>query len=184
MDSFDDVIKRRALPGILIFSRKCELVFLSAEASGLIQLCSESSEGPKPVPQEICTLCEKVNKLSENPRKEKESVHTNIRCHGEVYSARAVPLFKSSRSKKPSHIMVVLEKLSGRRSVNLEKVKTKFNLTQRESEVSGELAKGFTNQEIASALSISEHTVKDHVKKIMDKFGVNSRASVIFKIFE
>jgi NarL family two-component system response regulator LiaR len=48
-------------------------------------------------------------------------------------------------------------------------------LTERETEVLRELARGKSNKEIAGTLFISETTVKTHVKNIMQKLGVPSR---------
>lgn len=48
-------------------------------------------------------------------------------------------------------------------------------LTQRESEVLGQLANGLTNKEIALALGISYETVKEHVQHILRKIGVSDR---------
>ncbi len=52
------------------------------------------------------------------------------------------------------------------------------NLTKREREVAGLVAKGFRNREIADLLSISLGTVKDHVHRILKKSGLGSRAEV------
>ena len=54
-----------------------------------------------------------------------------------------------------------------------------FGLTRRESEVAALLTKGLANQEIASALFISEHTVKSHLKAIFNKTSARSRTQVI-----
>jgi DNA-binding NarL/FixJ family response regulator len=35
------------------------------------------------------------------------------------------------------------------------------------------------NREIAERLFISEHTIKDHIKKIMRAFNVHSRSGVV-----
>jgi DNA-binding NarL/FixJ family response regulator len=48
-------------------------------------------------------------------------------------------------------------------------------LTERESEVLAELAKGKSNKEIAAALVIAEKTVRTHVSNILGKLGVSSR---------
>jgi len=49
-------------------------------------------------------------------------------------------------------------------------------LTPREVEVIRLLAQGLGNKEIAAALSISENTAKTHVRHILDKLGLRSRA--------
>jgi DNA-binding NarL/FixJ family response regulator len=48
-------------------------------------------------------------------------------------------------------------------------------LTQRETDVLRELARGRTNREIGRALSIGERTVKTHVSHLLGKLGLQSR---------
>ena len=52
-------------------------------------------------------------------------------------------------------------------------------LTKREKEVFSYIAKGFTNKEIASALYISDKTVKCHVYNIFRKLKFNRRGEAI-----
>lgn len=49
-------------------------------------------------------------------------------------------------------------------------------LSERELDVLHYLAQGHGNKEIAAALNISENTVKTHVRSILAKLGVRSRA--------
>ena len=48
-------------------------------------------------------------------------------------------------------------------------------LTPREREVAEFICMGYTNADIAKMMFITEHTVKDHTKKIYPKMGVRSR---------
>ena len=52
-------------------------------------------------------------------------------------------------------------------------------LTDREREVCQYLASGFTNAEVADALSISKRTVETHRASIMSKIGLRSRAELV-----
>lgn len=57
-------------------------------------------------------------------------------------------------------------------------------LTPKEREVAELICMGYTNGDIAKVMFISEHTVKDHTKKIYPKMGVKSRfelATVVSK---
>ncbi|MBA2782529.1 MAG: hypothetical protein H0T74_06350 [Rubrobacteraceae bacterium] len=51
-------------------------------------------------------------------------------------------------------------------------------LTPREQEVALLVGRGLTNRRIAQELSISEHTVENHVHKILKKLGFASRARI------
>src|ERR1700722_19226421 len=52
-------------------------------------------------------------------------------------------------------------------------------LTKREKEVVRLLADGLQNREIARKLSLSEHTIKNHLFHIFDKLGVSSRVELV-----
>jgi LuxR family transcriptional regulator, maltose regulon positive regulatory protein len=54
-------------------------------------------------------------------------------------------------------------------------------LTRRECEVYALLVEGQSNREIATALYISEATVKVHVRHILEKLGVHSRTAAVAK---
>lgn len=51
-------------------------------------------------------------------------------------------------------------------------------LTPRENELLAHVAAGATNRQIAEALDISEHTVKNHMKNILDKLGLENRVQL------
>jgi DNA-binding NarL/FixJ family response regulator len=48
-------------------------------------------------------------------------------------------------------------------------------LTKREKEILTQVMKGLTNREIAGVLFISENTVKNHLRNIMEKLHMNNR---------
>jgi DNA-binding NarL/FixJ family response regulator len=59
----------------------------------------------------------------------------------------------------------------------------KYNLTPRQHDVLDMMMRGFPNKKIASRLSISETTVKEHVSNILKKIGVSSRVGVLTLLY-
>jgi len=57
-------------------------------------------------------------------------------------------------------------------------------LSAREREVAALLLQGKTYKKIASELSISENTVKTHVKNIYSKYNIQSRGELIDLVFK
>jgi len=55
-------------------------------------------------------------------------------------------------------------------------------LSEREAEVAKMLSQGFTNKQIASALYISDGTVKNYVSNIYSKIGISDRTSAAIYI--
>jgi DNA-binding NarL/FixJ family response regulator len=53
-------------------------------------------------------------------------------------------------------------------------------LSARERQVIQHLAGGMTNREIAQALALSPHTVKNYLFRIFDKLGVSSRTELLY----
>lgn len=56
-----------------------------------------------------------------------------------------------------------------------------ITLTPREKDVLGYLVKGYSHKMIASACTLSIHTVNTHIKKIYEKLQVNSIAEAVVK---
>jgi non-specific serine/threonine protein kinase len=54
----------------------------------------------------------------------------------------------------------------------------KDELTHREREVAVLVARGLTNRQVSSRLSISERTAGNHVARILRKLGLRSRAQI------
>jgi DNA-binding CsgD family transcriptional regulator len=58
-----------------------------------------------------------------------------------------------------------------------------YGLTQRELEVTRMVARGLGTSQIAAELFLSPHTVRDHVKSVLEKVGVSSRGELVAKVF-
>ncbi|THF76033.1 response regulator [Cohnella fermenti] len=57
-------------------------------------------------------------------------------------------------------------------------------LTAREKEILQEVARGLKNREVALALGLSEHTVKNHLKNILQKLHLDNRVQLTRYAYE
>lgn len=54
-----------------------------------------------------------------------------------------------------------------------------LGLTNREQQLVGFIARGFTNKEIASELRLAEQTVRNHIHRMLKKLGATHRLAVV-----
>jgi DNA-binding CsgD family transcriptional regulator len=80
------------------------------------------------------------------------------------------------------HYLFILERASFDRP-QLSRMLREWHLSHREQEIVRLLLEDKSNQEIATSLNLSIYTVKTHLKSLMRKLGVGSRAGVISCLF-
>lgn len=84
----------------------------------------------------------------------------------------------------PSVTRRMIADLVSRHAAPRRSVDELARLTPRETEVLELLARGLSNSEIASALVVSEETVKTHVGKVFSKLGLRDRAQAVVVAYE
>ena len=57
-------------------------------------------------------------------------------------------------------------------------------LTPREKEIFDLLIDNYNTKDISKKLSISEKTVRNHISNVMQKLGVNGRASAVVELLK
>lgn len=86
-----------------------------------------------------------------------------------------------SRDCQPSELAYAVQTLPKRPRARRAASAAASDPTSRELDVMELLAQGMTNREIANALFISEHTVRNHLGHIFTKLGVSSRTQAVMK---
>ena len=120
-----------------------------------------------------------VGAVATRARSSRTSTHVATRVRGTSgrwLRVTAVPLEGGD-----GHVAVMIEPA---RPADLTPILLEsYGLTEREVEIVMLLARGLATKEIAAELSLSSHTVRDHVKAIFDKAGVNSRGELVACLF-
>jgi two-component system, NarL family, nitrate/nitrite response regulator NarL len=88
----------------------------------------------------------------------------------------------------PELAMSILREFADRKQSGAKTVKDKEpggeGLTPREKEILQEVARGQTNREVAGSMGLSEHTVKNHLKNILQKLHLDNRVQLTRYAYE
>jgi two-component system nitrate/nitrite response regulator NarL len=88
----------------------------------------------------------------------------------------------------PQLALSILREFADRKTDTPAKVREKepagVGLTPREKEILQEVAQGHTNREVAANMGLSEHTVKNHLKNILQKLHLDNRVQLTRYAFE
>ena len=188
-----EIIAKRAAPGILIFNLQNKLVYMNPEAHTILS-SSRSSNGKQNghyfVPREVYQLCNRLkrNLKTVGNRRVNSPVATITVHHSPPATYALRGMFFQDHEQLGNHgikfFMVIIEKFSHIRGMDLAKAKELFHLSRRETEVAKLVLRGCSNKDMAEKLFVSEYTIKDHLKHIMKKMGVATRAKIMSKIFQ
>ncbi|HKN65807.1 MAG TPA: LuxR C-terminal-related transcriptional regulator [Gemmatimonadaceae bacterium] len=101
-----------------------------------------------------------------------------VKTPADEYDLRATMMPDGAFGSGPS-VAILVRPRSAAALPPSEALENTFRLTRREAEVALQLARGATRKEIATALGISEHTVRAHTERVFAKLGVSARAAVL-----
>jgi DNA-binding NarL/FixJ family response regulator len=80
-----------------------------------------------------------------------------------------------------SRILILMDAIETWKEAIAE-AKERFSFTAREEDVVQHLLKGWTNKEIANTLGITEQTVKEHIKHVMQKTQTATRTGILVHV--
>jgi DNA-binding CsgD family transcriptional regulator len=195
-----EVVAQRSTPGILIFTASGEPVYINAEARevlismGLnVNSARKQRETLVSIPETVTNLCNQLQRLVSANKPEPTtsgpdktpSILALSSTGTDVFSFRAFFLSNSQHNPNgAAYILVLVERASPTKKINIQKAVKTFRLSRRETQVLELVVQGLKNKEIGEQLCIGVYTVEDHLKKIMKKMQVGNRTSIIAKLLE
>jgi DNA-binding CsgD family transcriptional regulator len=174
--------------GVVLFSSAGQLLFMNHEAQNYIQQLQSpivKENGTCLIPEDIhAVVRELVTQLMEcDHPKDCETIQVERICFGldQRLLLRGLcvpdePLLRSSR------FLVIIERLNQKLEYPDVNIQQRYHLTEREQMVIIYLMLGFTNKEIANRMNLSEYTVKEHLKRIMQKTKTTTRTGLLARM--
>lgn len=188
----ESVASNRSVPGVISLTGEMCLLFMNSEAE---EICHQVVGGKDPssngiggngaLPPVIHELCSALQKEIECSTSLREGEDIQVR---RVIGEDAQPILLRGfvipgQEEHEPRYLILMEKLGRRTQSPSEAAKKHFQLTDREIEIVMHVADGKTNREIAVLLSISEHTVKEHIKHVFKKTESSTRTGILAQIF-
>ncbi len=173
-------------PGLVSLTLSLQLVHMNSRA---VQLLKEIGAQQKPTPGQFPPVLRSVAESMLTSISDCDSVDE----WGELYVSQYLALpplslylqafvLPDAVQCEQSRIMIVIEEKTVGKAASVVPSENRFQLTEREIEVLMHLAKGLTNKEIGARLGISEQTVKEHLKHIMEKTHCTTRTGVLMQL--
>jgi DNA-binding CsgD family transcriptional regulator len=192
-DPADSLAEQRTGAGIVVLSSSMQLLHMNKQAAELSKQINmaENNGGPPRaaqgvLPAILTELCLEIVKALQVRTEAKDWEQFEVkRIAGNANHPILLRGFGLPDKGGVQHarLVVTMEELGRRQHLNTEQAKEKFQLTNREQSVVENLAKGWTNKEIANALLITEQTVKEHIKHIMRKTNATTRTGILVQVF-
>jgi len=180
-----EILRRRASPGMLLFDQQESLLFANDEAQQILpELFADFSEGAGQASRAPNELSRLLGELRDPDNCFLLSGETPCMVveGGDCtpYAFRAFPFSCGGAGQRATYVMILVERIISKHEPDFDAIRATYGLSRREVDVLLHVYRGKANKAISDCLCISEFTVKDHLKKIMQKMNVRSRSELLF----
>ena len=173
-------------PGVMILTTGGQLQYINRRSWDLLRLINESTATYAAgglLPAEVTEICRQIHHLrgAQSNVKDWEQVEIRRMAGGPEQPVLLRGFGLPGQDGDQARVLIMMETVA-RRETSTHHAKVRFQLTAREHSVVEQLAKGWTNKEIAAELKITEPTVKAHIRHIMDKTKCSTRTGIVAQV--
>jgi DNA-binding CsgD family transcriptional regulator len=167
---------------IILFNSDTDIVYANPPADELLSRQTEDGlvvqqSGTAPVPL-FTFLCSMVEQIVARPQS-RSSWNGNLNLSDETQLACEIIAVAVENGDRHLGVLMLLQPINPLPQWLHDDFKLAHQLSPREEEVMDLIVEGLTAQEIGVRLSISPHTVRDHVKHLYRKTGTSSRTELL-----
>ncbi len=164
-----------AHPGLLVFDTRLDLVATGDDVAPWLSSLGDEAHVASafglPVPMWVVAAAARALQSAQEGGHGRVGVRAATMSEQWLFAQASVTRGPDGR---PDRVVVALD--AARPSAIAPVIAAAHGISVREREVIGHLVTGTGTSAIADSLGISAHTVRDHVKSILHKFGASSRA--------
>lgn len=167
---------------VFLFNDNGDIVYANPPADRLLSRQTEdelevesSGQRPQPMFMRVWSMVEKVldGRVTQLPW-----TTTLVLSDSSVLVCEIIRVDLDSSADRVG-VLVLLQSLPALPSLFLEAFCARHRVSPREQEVIGLLLEGMGTADMANRLAISEHTVRDHLKRLYRKTGTRSRSELL-----
>ena len=188
----DTLIAQRGSPGMLVLAPPLRVLHMNDHASKLLRRLPNERKGNGHarqakglLPKCVHEICSAIFAMHRARRPARDWKRFEIR---RVLGAPERPILihgfgvPDRNGRRHSRAVLLVEAIGQRKGELNGKTRRRFRFTEREQAVVRCLANGWTNKEIASALTLAVPTVKEHIRHIMAKTNTTTRAGILAQV--
>jgi len=162
-------------PAIIVLDDDLQITARTTAATGWLQLLLPAAAGGSPIPAAAYNVAAQLLATMNDTDDHAPSARTYV--PGRTWVTLRSSRITSTRGERAPAIAVSIEQTPAAQRLDL--FARSHALTPREQRVLGLLAQGRDTHDIASAMTISDYTVQDHLKSIFTRTMLGSRNALI-----
>ncbi len=183
-----NIVDRRTRLGIMVLTGSLKLLYLNKEARELTMQYARAESLPAArglVPSDMMEVCQELVDLTKEQCSAKDCEEVCVKRV--VGNGQRMLLLEGVSVPHPTdadeaRIILIIQPVCNRQKGSAKQAKERFSLTEREETVVVCLTMGLTNKEIALRLGVTEPTVKEHLRHVMQKMKTTTRTGVLAKV--
>jgi len=167
---------------VLLFDSRGDIVFANPPADRLLslqteeELLAETNGTPRqPLFTLLCSLVDKVV----DAEGASASWKGTLNLDDSRVMVCEVMRVRNADDKAPAAVLAILQEVGAGSEARVDAFAASHGFSPREHEVVHLLVQGLTTLAIADTMSISTHTVRDHIKHLYRKTGTRSRSELL-----